>query len=84
MESSQVDTLDKNQGSKFLQKWKAFEWKKLYRLKKKLEIGLVLTLIFIVWGLLSLPIIFYHLPVEQVSYIQSKLEVLFDFHQQYR
>jgi len=32
----------------------------------KLEIAVVFCLILVVWGLLSLPIIFYYIPVEDV------------------
>ena len=46
-------------------------WKKIHGLWLKLEVALVVCLILIVWGLLSLPIVFYHLPVEEVISILS-------------
>ena len=43
--------------------------KKINSLRLKLEVALVVCLILIVWGILSLPIVFFHLPVEDVRYI---------------
>jgi len=40
--------------------------KKMSGFWSKLEVAAVFCFILVVWGLLSLPIIFYHLPVEEV------------------
>ncbi len=43
---------------------KSSERKRIKEVYQKLEITLVIFLIVVVWGLLSLPVIFFHLPEE--------------------
>ena len=48
---------------------RAYDRNKLHKFWGKVEISLVCILIVIVWILLSLPVVFYHLPVEEVRYL---------------
>jgi len=41
-------------------------WKEMRSHCFKIEVAVVFCLILVVWGLLSLPIIFYYIPVEEV------------------
>jgi len=41
-------------------------WKKMRCLWSKIKVAVVFCLILVVWGLLSLPVIFYYLPVDEV------------------
>ena len=44
------------------------------KLRMNVELALFAVLIVGVWSLLSLPVIFYHLPISEVSYMLMLLE----------
>ena len=48
-----------------------------YKLWLNIEVALLAVLIIGVWGLLSLPIIFYHLPISEVRFMQGLQEQTF-------
>ena len=42
---------------------------------QRLELGVLVAAILVVWGLLSLPVVFYHLPID-VSCVQNCLQLV--------
>ena len=51
--------------------------KKFHKFWQKVEMGVVCLLIIIVWSLLSLPIVFFHLPVEEVKNLIIESQIAF-------